>query len=174
MEALEVTGQPVLNNATSLCTCYTHWPIWENSEAKYQHIHSPGSPRSNIPVTLTQATYLPPPSSFHNNRHSSITYTHNQYRLSAVIDPDTVCTQLLRPDCGLLPGIKDPEKDTWSPAPGSPQPSPRYVECREIKREHGHQRLLLYTRTLNQFVRKCICCRSMTLFHNIMKCALEF
>lgn len=104
-----------------------------------------GSPQGCIPVTLIQDTQHPT-TPRPNNPHSSITYTHNQYRLSAVIDPGSVYTQLLSPDRGLLPGIKTLEKDTWSPAPGFPQPSPRRVKPGEIKAECRHQRLLLYLR----------------------------
>lgn len=104
------------------------------------------TPRLYLSVTLIQATVLPPSLlillllPFRNSPHSSITYTHNQYTLSAVIDPCTVYTQLLRPDCGLLPGIMKPETDIWSPAPGSSHSSPEHIENWEIKEEWGLQR----------------------------------
>lgn len=106
----------------------TDQATWANNEALSSDTHQLSRVTTKA-VPLIHAAALPPPSPlFRNNPHSSITYTHNQYSLSAVIDPVVVYTQLPSPDCGLMPGIKDPEKDTWSSAPASPQPSPGCVE----------------------------------------------
>lgn len=107
-------------------THFKHATLWRRSEYEKVAISpllaltiSQPSPQSCFPVTIIQATALPPPPPW---QPPSITYTHNQYRRSAVIDPAVVCTscwaQAVPP-----PGIKNPEKDTWSLAPGSPQPS---------------------------------------------------
>lgn len=106
---------------------------------------------TRVTTRLYPCSRLPTPLLlFQNNPHSSITYTHNQYRLSAVIDPGTVYTQLLSPDRGLLPGIKDPEKDTWSHTHLVLLSHLQDVSSTGRSREYGHLRLWLYTGTISQ------------------------
>lgn len=129
---VEFKDQTALNNTKSLCSYFTRTALCDRPDHVWEQEGQIARVTTRLYPCYLNPGYLPPSSSITTPILVSVTHLINIGSLLLLIHV-CVYTQLLSPDCGLLPGIKNPEKDTWSPAPGSPPPSPRCAEHWEIK-----------------------------------------